>query len=82
MKATIEFTLPEEHEEFRDCMQAGKMSAALSEVGNQVFRPHRKHGYNDKTLNDLIEKNEGATEIIGLLETKFYEILKEYGVEL
>lgn len=82
MKATLEFDLTEEHEEFRDCMQAGKMSGALSEIGNQVFRPARKHGFSDAALNALIEKNEDAEEIIGMLESKFYEILKEYGVEL
>lgn len=82
MKATIEFDLNEEREEFRDFMQASRMSCALHDISNKIFRPARKHGYDDKTLNELIEKNEGATEIIGLLETKFYEILKEYGVEL
>lgn len=82
MKATLHFDLNEDREEFRDCMQATKMSAALHDISNNVFRPARKHGYDDAALNALIEKNEDAVEIIHLLEVKYYEIINSYGLEL
>lgn len=81
MKAILEFDLNEEREEFALCLNGAKLSCAISDISNHIFRPARKHGYDDKTLNDLIEKNEGAEEIIGLLEEKFIEILNNYGLE-
>lgn len=54
MKATLEFNLPEEQEEYEINKQAYKMHAALWNVGTEVFRPARKHGYSDQLLNDLI----------------------------
>lgn len=77
MKSILEFNLPEENEEFKLALKGVSMSIALSEIANDIFRPARKHGYNDKELNDLIEKNPDAEEIIGMLEKKFYEILEE-----
>lgn len=82
MKATLHFDLSEDREEFRDCMQASKMSAALHDIQNNIFRPARKHLYNDKELNDLIAKNPDAIEIIGLLETKYVEILNNYEIDI
>ncbi len=98
MKATLTFTLPEEQEEFDRTQQAGKMHSALFEISNQIFRPARKHGYNDERLNTLIFhldqaaasiglNNEawpkdgygplGATDLIQLLEEKYFNILRE-----
>lgn len=81
MKATLEFDLNEESEEFEMCMKATKMSCALSDISNHIFRPARKHGYNDEKLVKLIEKNKDAEFIIGLLEEKFIEILNAYGLQ-
>jgi hypothetical protein len=81
MKGILEFNLPEEREEFETAVKAGKYSAAIDEIGNEVFRPARKHGYGTKEIQDLIDKNpEDATELISLLEDKFYEILRSYEV--
>ena len=77
MKSTLEFNLPEENEEFKLALKGTSMSIALSDIANEIFRPARKHGYSDKALSDLIEKNPDAEEIIGMLETKFFEILQE-----
>ena len=56
MKATLEFNLPEEQEEFNTATQASKMSAAFWSIGNDVFRPARKHGYPDQKLHLLVSK--------------------------
>ena len=56
MKGTLEFNLPEEQEEFEQAVNAGKMSAALFDIRQQVFRPARKHGYNRADIQQLIDK--------------------------
>lgn len=55
-KAILEFSLPEETEEFETAVKAGSLSAALFEVGQRVFRPARKHGYPDQKLQELLNK--------------------------
>jgi len=56
MKATLEFNLPEEQEEYEITRQAGNMHAAFWTIGNDLFRPARKHGYSDHRLHLLISK--------------------------
>lgn len=77
-KVTLQFNLPEETEEFQAAAKAGRMEAALLDIGNDVFRPARKHGYFNKQLQELIEKNPDSQEIIGILEDMYYEILENY----
>ena len=102
-KVTLEFNLPEEQEELAITQNAYKMHAAFWNIGNDLFRPARKHGYSDQRLSDLIHfldqaaaalgsseekwpKDEygplGATDLIRLLEQKYFEILQENKVEL
>ncbi len=56
VKGILEFQLPEEQEEFEQASSAGKLSAALFDVRQQVFRPARKHGYSRADIQQLIEK--------------------------
>ena len=56
MKAILEFNLPEEQEEYEINKQAFKMHAAFWTIGNDLFRPARKHGYSDQRLHLLISK--------------------------
>lgn len=81
MKGVLEFNLPEEQDEFDTACKAGAMSAAISEIANEVFRPARKHGYSDEKIRNLIEKYEGSEELVGALEEKFYEILNSHRIE-
>jgi len=81
MKATITFNLPEDNEEYKLHMKAGAMHSALWEISQEIFRPARKHGYNDPELNKLIEDDK-VTEAISLLEKKMYDILRENDIEL
>lgn len=72
----------DDREKLKDMMQATQMKIALHEIGQEVFRPARKHGYADNSeLNNLMEK-EGVVEAIGLLEERFYQILSEREVSL
>lgn len=92
MKATLEFNLPEEQEEFETTVKASDYKLALWDIAQEVFRPARKHGYADVKIQKLIDtidacvstvmENGQGTDLIGLLEEKFYEILRERGIEL
>lgn len=78
-KAALWFNLPEEQSEFCDAQKGTSLKCAIEEIGNRVFRPARKHGYDDETIQALIDKNPDAAELVELLEKRFYDILKEYG---
>lgn len=98
MKGTLSFNLPEEQEEFRTACDAGKYKYVLWEIAQQVFRPARKHGYCDNSLQELLDKvdeitvpaHEGdivyetgaGTELVSRLEKLFYQILEEEGIKL
>ena len=71
MKAILEFSLPEEQEEYEITRQAGKMHSAFWTIGNEVFRPARKHGYSDHRLHDLIFFLDQAAAALGDSEEKW-----------
>lgn len=94
-KATLEFDLNEidDQKEFRRAINATKAYLALHAIANEIFRPARKHGYSDEKINQLILKgieidSQGfvseaiGTELISELESMFYKILEENGVDL
>ena len=58
---------------------------ALNKIAEEVFRPNRKHGYGKEIENlfdALGDDAEIATEIVDKLETKFYNIIEELGIDL
>jgi len=55
-KAILEFTLPEDQHEFQQTLKAPFMESALWSIAQEVFRPARKHGYPNDTLQNLILK--------------------------
>lgn len=102
-KVTIQFKVEdaEDEQQVRRCMNASAVYGAIHEIGQEVFRPARKHGYSDRSIQNLICKldklaneDEGipadaenpdvknATDLIRMLEEKFYQILREHEVEL
>lgn len=84
MKTYLSFNMnsEEDREKLKTMMQAEAMRAALWEISQEVFRPARKHGYADNPeLNNLCEQD-GVIEAIGLLEERFYEILREREVTI
>lgn len=81
-KAILEFDLDDidDKNEFKRAANATNTYIALTEIANQIFRPARKHGYQDEKIANLIDEN--SEELIGELETKFYEILECCNVDL
>lgn len=75
-------------QDFELMIKFKSMHLALSDIADKLFRPHRKHGYSqefdlNKYLNSDVEAvNEASYETISELEDKFYEILKEYDIDL
>lgn len=92
MKATLEFNLPEEQEKFETAVKALDYRIALWDIAQEIFRPARKHGYADERVQKLLQtidecvstgmEDGQGTDLIGLLEEKFYEILRERNIEL
>ena len=86
---TIKFNLPEEQEEHKHAMEGSTYHLALWEIANEVFRPARKHGYSDPKIQRMIDwldergsEENNATELISLLESRFYEILNERSISI
>lgn len=85
MKAKLIFNLPEEREEFELAQNGVNFSIALNEIKNEIFRPARKHGYNDANIQKLVEELDNvsdgkATELISLLEERLYQIINSNGL--
>ena len=86
MKIILEY---DNQDEAIPALNGWKLQAAIDEVGNEVFRPARKHGYGDTEINTILahldslcEENktpEGlwATDLIAALERKYWEIVNE-----
>jgi hypothetical protein len=98
MRATLSFNLPEEQEEFDFATNGSMYHLALWEISQEIFRPARKHGYSETSIQGLVSyldslaqsaaEKEGlseyqdATELVSLLEQKFYDILREKGINI
>jgi len=78
--AILIFDLDTNREEFELAQKAGAMASALFEVRQDLFRPARKHGYQDTRLLELEKENPGFEEIIGRLEELYTEILIEHDI--
>lgn len=79
--ATLTFQLPDEDAEWKQAAHAQAAYAALWEIAQEVFRPARKHGYMDQRIQAALEAGDGPM-LVGLLEEKFYDILREHDVVL
>jgi len=68
---------------FLRAITADDVYAALYEISQNVFRPARKHGYNDHVITALLAKSpDEASELIGELERLFFTILADNNVHL
>jgi len=74
----IGFKLPEEQHEMDKALAAGRMASALQEIANEVFRPARKHGYQDESLQIMLNDHPSGAELVGRLESMFHDILREH----
>lgn len=84
MKAKLTFDLTDSDQaaEFRRAINGNGAYAALWDIAQEIFRPARKHGYQEQELRDLMEATPKAEDLVAALEAKFYRILEEQGVDL
>ena len=87
--AILTFDRNEQEYEFNCALKGMEYRFALQDIGHEIFRPARKHGYPDIEINNLLNKineldpeNSLGEELIGLLENKFYSILQQRGLEI
>lgn len=79
MKIYVKYDMPDDKEDFELAQKAVRMSIAIDDMWNEVFRPFYKHGYKNKELNDLTE-NEDVAKAIELLADIYREVLKDNGL--
>ena len=71
-KVTLTFQLPEEQSEYETTTKAGKMASAMWEISNEVFRPARKHGYQNSEIQETIQYLDSLAEQAAAAEGKEY----------
>jgi hypothetical protein len=77
-KATLTFNLPAEADDFEVAKDGWKYKSQIEDIWNHVFRPYRKHGYNNQELNKVIEDNpEVADKIIESLIEIYHQVLRD-----
>jgi hypothetical protein len=54
-KITISYQMPEDREDFTAALKGSAAFAALETISNEVFRPARKHGYNDAKIQIVLD---------------------------
>lgn len=57
-RVRLEFEIEggEDEQHVRRCMNVGAVYGAIHEIGQEVFRPARKHGYPDQDIENLVNK--------------------------
>lgn len=77
MRTSMHFNIPEEHEEYLDCMNGSVYRSEIHDYANHL-RSQFKYGINDEGLKDLIKVNKIKEEhvdiIIDFLRSKLYEL--------
>jgi hypothetical protein len=87
MKAKLEFDLDCSSDSlaFKRATTATSAYLVLWNVAMEIFRPARKHGYRnigeDKVL-DINTWSDQTVQVVEALESRFYEMLKDYDVSL
>lgn len=73
-KFTVEYTLPEEREEFDAAHKGMDYKCALEDIWDKLFRPRHKHGYPDTRLDKLCA-NRNVSKAMDILEQMYRDIV-------
>lgn len=76
MKVKLEYTLPEEMEEYELAMDGASNKFKLDDVWERIFRPRHKHGFGDEEINKIIQTPEGE-KLMDYLENIYKDITNE-----
>lgn len=72
---------PQDVEDFHQAVSAKEVFEFLRIVEDNLFRPHRKHGYSTAhvpTQDDADHLNKANTDTIDLLERVYYKLKNNY----
>lgn len=76
MKATLEYNLPEEMEQYESSINGAKYKYMVEAIWQNVFRPYHKHGYSDVELNNLLD-SECGKYIMNTLEEYYKSSIQD-----
>lgn len=77
MKAVLEFTLPEDQDDFERASKAGKLAGVIWDFDNQVMRAMTKYGRHPTEERELSEQEQALAQEI---RTKLWETINEAGL--
>lgn len=82
-KVTIEYQVENKDDEqaIKRAVSVDSVYCALWDIGQEVFRPARKHGYSDPLIAALFDEEKHG-DLVGALEKKFYEILSGHEISV
>lgn len=91
MKGTLTFNLTDndERDQFELAAKAQDLHLALWDIRQQIFRPARKHGYEDREIQAYFEPDSPkgnepshatAHDLVEAFEKMFNEILNKYSI--
>lgn len=83
-KGRLEFNLGEleDLKGFKRAVKATDAYLALWGISNEIFRPHRKHGYDWPGMPRLEDWSDQTHKVVECLEDMFFNLLNEYDINL
>jgi hypothetical protein len=80
MKAILEYTLPDDQDDYDNAHKATRMAALIDDIYTHVFRPAYKHGYSSHEYPQLTTLTDRDIEVIEALHTIYTRLREEHGV--
>lgn len=77
MKGVLEYSLPEEQNEFELAAKASRLSSVIFELDNDVLRKMTKYGSHPTEERELTEQEQALAQEI---RTKLWQIINEAGL--
>lgn len=81
--ATLRFNLEdfEGRKSFNLATNADRLAGTLYGIHGCLFRPAFKHGYDDKAINELLEKlGDDGYKLVEMLSDRYNEYMKENNI--
>lgn len=102
LAVTLTAETPDDIRKLRRMLGVDALYGALWDIGQEIFRPVRKHGFQDDALRQALEaadktevdsevrstetgeayKLGAGTQLVSLLEKRFFEILDDHGIDM
>lgn len=67
----------DDNNEIKNILQSGRMCAMLWTFKEDILRKYRKYGFGSRFKDEEL-----AEEVVDFIESEFYKLLDEYGINL